>query len=166
VDELVALLDNEGRVCGSAPRSVMRRDNLRHAATGVLVRNTAGDIYVHRRTATKDLYPGRYDFMAGGVVAAGEDPYDAVVRELAEELGITGVDLERLPEGDYADEHTQYRAYLYACVWDGPIKHQPEEVEWGAWMAPAELLQRLDDPDWPFMPDTTALLKPLIRSLV
>jgi len=165
MDELVALLDSDGRVCGSAPRSVMRRDNLRHGATGVLVRNTAGDIYVHRRTPTKDVYPGRYDFAAGGVVAAGEDPYDAVVRELSEELGITGVELTKLPEGDYADEFTSYRAYLYMCVWDGPVKHQPDEVEWGAWMSPAELVARLDDPDWSFMPDTAALLGPFVRSL-
>jgi isopentenyldiphosphate isomerase len=166
VDELVALLDEDGQVCGSAPRSLMRRDNMRHGATGVLVRNSAGDIYVHRRTPTKDVYPARYDFMAGGVVAAGEDPYDAVVRELAEELGITGVELTRLPEGDYADEFTNYRAYLYSCVWDGPVTHQPEEVDWGAWMSPADLVARLDDPDWPFVPDTTALLGPLVRTFV
>src|SRR5882757_2940831 len=126
MDELVALLDSAGQVCGSAPRSRVRRENLRHGATGVLVRNPAGDIYVHRRTPTKDVYPARYDFMAGGVVAAGEDPYDAVVRELSEELGITGVELTRLPEGDYADEYTNYRAYLCTCVWDGPVRHQLE----------------------------------------
>ena len=85
---------------------------------------------------------GRYDFTAGGVVAAGEDPYDAVVRELAEELGITGAELIRLPEGDYADDDTSYHAYLYSCVWDGPVKHQPEEVEWGAWMSPADLVAK------------------------
>jgi isopentenyldiphosphate isomerase len=158
MDELVALLDDRNRVCGSAPRSVMRRDNLRHSATGVLVRNSAGEIYVHRRTPTKDVYPARYDFMAGGVIAAGEDPYDAAVRELDEELGISGVPLEKLPEGDYADEHTNYHAYLYTCRWDGPIRHQPEEVDWGAWMSPADLIERLSDPDWPFVPDTTALL--------
>ena len=166
MDELVALLDSDGQVCGSAPRSVMRRDNLRHAATGVLVRNSAGDIYVHRRTATKDVYPSYYDFMAGGVVAFGEDPYDAVVRELAEELGISGADLVKLPEGDYADDVTSYHAYLYSCVWDGPIRHQPEEVAWGAWMSPAELVAKLDDPSWPVMPDTAALIGPLVRSFV
>ena len=166
MDELVALLDSEGRVCGSAPRSVMRRDNLRHAATGVLVRNSAGDIYVHRRTDTKDVYPSYYDFMAGGVVAAGENPYDAVVRELAEELGITGVELVKLPEGDYADDATTYHAYLYSCVWDGPVRHQPEEVAWGAWMSPAELIAKLDDPSWPVMPDTAGLIGPLVRSFV
>ncbi|TDU84067.1 isopentenyldiphosphate isomerase [Kribbella voronezhensis] len=166
MDELVALLDSDGRVCGSAPRSVMRRDNLRHAATGVLVRNSAGDIYVHRRTATKDVYPSYYDFMAGGVVAFGEDPYDAVVRELAEELGISGVELVKLPEGDYADDATSYHAYLYSCVWDGPVVHQPEEVAWGAWMSPAELIAKLDDPSWPVMPDTAALVGPLVRSFM
>jgi isopentenyldiphosphate isomerase len=165
MDELVALVDAEGRVCGSAPRSVVRRDNLRHSATGVLVRNRAGDIYVHRRTTTKDVFPGCYDFMAGGVIGFGEDPYDAVVRELAEELGITGVELTALPEGDYADEHTSYHAYLYSCVWDGPVRHQPEEVDWGAWMSPAELLDRLADPAWPFVPDTSAMLTDLVRRL-
>ena len=166
MDELVAILDDDNHVTGSAPRSVMRRDNLRHSATGVVVRNPAGDIYVHRRTTTKDVYPGRYDFAAGGVVAAGEDPFHAVVRELEEELGISGVELTRLPEGDYADENTRYHAYLYTCVWDGPVRHQPEEVEWGAWISPAELVAKLDDPSWPFMPDAVGLLGAYVRSLV
>jgi len=48
---------------------------------------------MHRRTDTKDVYPGRYDVWAGGCVAAGEDPVDAAHRELAEELGVTGVQL-------------------------------------------------------------------------
>ncbi|WP_405064666.1 NUDIX domain-containing protein [Kribbella sp. NBC_01505] len=161
---MVAILSADNVVIDAQPRSVMRRDNLRHSATGVLVRNPAGDIYVHRRTATKDVYPSHYDFMAGGVVAAGEDPYDAVVRELAEELGISGVDLVKLPEGDYADDATTYHAYLYSCVWDGPIQHQPSEVAWGAWMSPAELIAKLDDPSWPVMPDTAALVGPLVRS--
>ena len=52
VDELVALVNDDGKVYGSAPRSVVRRDNLRHGATGVLVLNSAGDVYVHRRTST------------------------------------------------------------------------------------------------------------------
>ena len=162
---MVAILDEDNRVSGSAPRSVMRRDNLRHSATGVLVRNPAGDIYVHRRTPTKDVYPARYDFMAGGVIAAGEDPYDAVVRELDEELGISGVELVKLPEGDYADEDTNYHAYLYTCVWDGPVKHQPEEVDVGRLDVPCRARRqagrvavRARTP--------TALLGPYVRTLV
>ena len=165
MEELVALLDDDNRVCGSAPRSRVRRDNLRHGATGVLVRNSRGEIYVHRRTVTKDVYPGRYDLAAGGVIAYGEDPYDAAVRELAEELGITGVELAAFPEADYRDDDTSYHAYLYECVWDGPVVHQPEEVDWGGWLSPSEVLRRMDDPDWPFVPDSTTMLRPLLQTL-
>src|SRR4051794_41342881 len=52
----------------------MRAQNLRHAATGVVVRDPYGRIYVHRRTATKDVYPAHWDFTAGGGVLAGEGP--------------------------------------------------------------------------------------------
>ena len=92
-EEMVALCDDQGRVVGSAPRSVMRARNLRHAATGILVTNSAGEVYVHRRTDTKDVYPGHHDFAAVGVVAAVETPLVCAERELAEELGISGVPL-------------------------------------------------------------------------
>ncbi|MGF0118210.1 NUDIX hydrolase [Promicromonospora sp. Marseille-Q5078] len=154
--EVVALYDEAGRPCGTAARARVRAENLRHAATAVVVRNGAGDVYVHRRTGTKDLYPGRYDFCAGGVLRAGEDPLDSARRELAEELGVAGVELVTLGWADYADERTRMREFLYECTYDGPVTWQPEEVAWGAWVAPARLLEMIDE--LPFMPDSVANL--------
>ncbi|MEL7976427.1 NUDIX domain-containing protein [Isoptericola sp. F-RaC21] len=154
--EVVALYDEAGRPCGTAPRSRVRAENLRHAATAVVVRNRAGDVYVHRRTETKDLYPGRYDFCAGGVLRAGEEPLESAGRELAEELGVTGVELVPLGAVDYADDRTRMREFLYECTYDGPVTWQPEEVAWGAWVAPARFLRMLDE--LPFMPDSVANL--------
>ncbi|MCB0913776.1 MAG: NUDIX hydrolase, partial [Propionibacteriaceae bacterium] len=74
MDELIALYDEHGHPSGAAPRSRMRAENLRHGATAVVVRNSSGQVYVHRRTPTKDVYPGRRDFAAGGVIGAGEEP--------------------------------------------------------------------------------------------
>jgi 8-oxo-dGTP pyrophosphatase MutT (NUDIX family) len=158
VDEVLALYGPDGAPSGSAPRSVVRRDNLRHAATAVVVRNRAGEVYVHRRTPTKDVYPGRYDFAAGGCVLAGEEPIDAARRELAEELGIRGVELAPLFRTSYADEVTDYVAFVFETRYDGPVQHQPEEVAWGAWMPLRELLGHIDGPLelWPFVPDTLA----------
>lgn len=152
----MALYDEAGRACGTAPRSRVRAENLRHAATAVVVRNAAGDVYVHRRTDTKDLYPGRYDFCAGGVLRAGEEPLDSARRELAEELGVTRVELVPLGAADYADDRTRMREFLYECTYDGPVTWQPEEVAWGAWVAPARFLRMLDEV--PFMPDSVANL--------
>lgn len=156
-EEQVALYGADGRPTGeSVPRSQMRARNLRHAATLVVVRNSAGEVYVHRRTDTKDVFPGCYDFAAGGVLQAGEDPYDAAVREAAEELGVTGVDLQPLGEDDYTDAHTSYHAFAYTCVYDGPITWQPEEVAWGEWVSVERLREMLATRD--FVPDTLAVL--------
>ena len=48
---------------------------------------------MHRRTTTKDVYPGRYDMFCGGIVGAGESYDVCAARELEEELGISGVPL-------------------------------------------------------------------------
>lgn len=135
----------------------MRAENLLHGATGVVVTNSAGQVYVHKRTNIKDVYPGYYDFAAGGVIAAGEDPRLAAERELAEELGITDVPLEFVCEGDFADARTRFHAFLYRATWDGPITHQASEVASGAWCDAADLRAMIADPAIPVMPDTVAL---------
>jgi isopentenyldiphosphate isomerase len=157
-EERVAIIDASGREVAAVPRSVMRRDNLLHRATAVIVRDPDGRVYVHRRTGTKDVYPGMYDCCAGGVVGAGEDVDDAAARELAEELGIDGAPLRRLFVASYADEHTRYQAHVYETSWDGPVRWQADEVAWGDWMTLEELRELLDDPERPFVPDTRTLL--------
>lgn len=160
----MALYDKDGRPDGTAPRSVMRAQNLRHGATGVVVRDGLGRFFVHRRTDTKDVYPGHYDFTAGGVLQAGEEPLEAARRELAEELGIEAP-LVPLGEDDYADEHTRYHAFLYRTQWDGPVRLQPEEVASGEWLTLEALLAMLDDPAVPMMPDAAGLLGDWVRLL-
>jgi isopentenyldiphosphate isomerase len=160
-EEQVALVDADGRVVGSAPRSVVRRDNLRHAATAVLVRDPAGRIYLHRRTDAKDWAPGHWDVAAGGVIALGEEPDESAVRELEEELGITGVDLVPLGSHLYEDDSTRCFEHAFEAVWDGPVRHQPEEVAEGRWATLAEVADLLADPGVAFVPDTRQLLERL-----
>ena len=156
--EIVALVNGSGVVTGPAERSVVRRDNLRHAATAVLVRNSSGQIFVHRRASTKDWAPGCHDAAAGGMLLYGEDPQESAARELAEELGVTGGPLTSLGTNLYEDDTTRVFEHCYEAVWDGPVSFPDAEVVWGSWMTLAELGRRLRDPAWPFVPDTRALL--------
>jgi 8-oxo-dGTP pyrophosphatase MutT (NUDIX family) len=163
--ELVAVYDADGRAVGAATRRQMRRYGHWHAAASTLVRSSnGGSVYLHRRTDTKDVYPGMHDCWAGGVVAAGEHPDDAAVRELAEELGIRGPQPRALFRSIYDHDTVRYHAFLYETFWDGPIIHQPEEVAAGWWMTLTELRERLADPGWPFVPDGRQFLEEWFRS--
>ena len=151
------------QVVGTATRAQVRAQNLPHAATAVLLVDPVGRVYVHRRTDTKDVYPGLWDCWAGGVVDAGESPDDAAVRELAEELGVTGVPLEPLFRQWYRDEQVQYLAFGYRAQWDGPVVHQPEEVAEGLWMTLDQLRELLADPAHPFVPDGRFAIEPILE---
>lgn len=161
MDEHVALYDR-GRVVGSASRTRVRAENLGHAASSIVVHDPGGRVYVHRRTETKDLYPGLLDFAAGGVLLAGEEPLACAVRELEEELGVSGVPLEPRGVADYADAHTRYRAFRYVVEWDGPLRWQPEEVAWGSWVTVEELVRLIDDDPEAVVPDSVAVWQDLV----
>src|SRR3954447_455466 len=158
VSEIVAIVDRTGAVVGSAERSVVRGENLLHAATAVLVRDHEGRIYVHRRSPAKDWAPSHHDAAAGGIVAYGEQPAASAARELAEELGVTGSDLRPLGINVYEDDTTRCVEHCYETTWSGPVTHADGEVVWGAWMTLEELDRHLSDPGWLFVPDTRALL--------
>lgn len=158
--ELVAIFDAQGNHTGHATRARMRAEGLWHASTGILVRSLDGRrIYVHRRTDTKDVYPGLYDCCAGGVLAAGEDPDTGAARELAEELGVRDVPLRPLFQTRFDEGYVRYHAYLYEVRTDGPFTHQPEEVAWGGWMDVDEVRYRVADPEWPMVPDGRAFIQ-------
>src|SRR5690606_12995152 len=150
-----ARYDAQGQQIGVAPRGVVYRDRMWHASSVVLVRTGDGQrIYLHKRTDEKLIYPGRYDCWAGGVVGPGESPEGAAERELAEELGITGAALLPGERIAYDDGELRCHLFTFEVRWDGPVRHQPEEVAWGDWVAVDALRDVLADPErWPFVPD-------------
>jgi 8-oxo-dGTP pyrophosphatase MutT (NUDIX family) len=118
----------------------MRARGLAHRACYILVFNSRGDLFVQKRTASKDIYPGYYDVAAGGVVLAGES-YDASARrELEEELGIRNTPLT--PHFTFFHDAGENRVWgrVYSCVYDGELTLQTTEIESGFFAAPAEVL--------------------------
>jgi isopentenyldiphosphate isomerase len=150
-EEVGILVDEGDDVVGTAPRSDIRAGNLLHRGVAIIVRNPAGEIYVHRRTPTKDVFPGMYDMVVGGMVAASESYEEAARRELAEELGVDEIELTLVLKHRYQGDRNNAWISLYEVVWDGPIRHQEAEISWGAYMAEEEVAARLAE--WPFAPD-------------
>ena len=73
----------------------MRATSLQHRSVGIAVIGSRRRLLVHRRADDKDLWPGRWDLAAGGVVGCRRDLRRCGARELAEELGIGGAPIWR-----------------------------------------------------------------------
>src|SRR5262249_13740503 len=158
--ELVDGVDADDRVIGRATRAEIRAQKLRHRATYILVFNTRGQLFVHQRTATKDVYPSYYDVAVGGVVAAGESYDVGARRELAEELGITGPPPRPILAFQYEDADNRVNGRVYSYSHDGPL--QREEIAPGEWPDLDVVIDRLRQ--LPFCPDgVEALLRYLDR---
>ena len=136
--EWVDVVDDDDRVVGRVTRPEIRTRNLLHRAVYVFVLNTRGELFVHRRTATKDVYPGYCDPTIGGVVGTGEEYDAAAERELAEELGLIGVPIIRLGGLRYADEGTRICGMVYLTRHDGPFVLQAEEIASGGFVPLAQ----------------------------
>jgi len=129
-EELVDIVDDNDRVLRTVTRSQMRREVLLHRVVAILCLNSRGEILVHRRTSTKDLFPDLYDMFVAGTVEAGERYETTAVRELAEEIGVSGVPLEHLFHHLYRGPETRAHTEVYRVVWDGPITPQASEIAW------------------------------------
>lgn len=139
-DEMVVIVDGENRVVGAAPRAEMRRRRLPHRSTYILVFNSHGELFIQKRSLTKDIFPGYLDPAAGGVVLQGESYEQGAVRELEEELGIRGVPLQFLFEFHYADAGVEVWGAVFTCVFDGAMTLQEDEIESGCFMAPGTVI--------------------------
>ena len=153
----MVVVDEENRVVGSATRAEMRRRRLIHRASYLLVFNSGGELFLHKRTQTKDVYPGCYDVAAGGVVLHGETYEEAAARELAEELGVREAALRPLFDFFHEDVGNRVWGRVFSCSWDGAVTIQPEEVAWGAFV-PVERVLSLAETE-PFTPDSLVALR-------
>lgn len=160
-EEMVVIVDDENRVVGAAPRSKMRKERLPHRAVYVLVFNSANELFVQKRTMSKDIYPGYYDIAAGGVVAANESYEQSAERELAEELGVSSVPLSFLFDCRYEDEDNLVWGRVFACRYDGRVILQEEEVASGRFM-PFAAIQALSRREL-FTPDGLVILARLVQ---
>ncbi len=142
-DELVDIVDEDDRVIETVTRREMRVRNLLHRCTYVIVSNARGGVYVHRRTDTKDVYPGLYDVTAGGVVASGETYDEGAARELEEELGIPDTPLRFAFMHRYEGPQGRVWGAVYHVTWDGPVRPQESEITWGAFVPMEELRSML-----------------------
>ncbi|MFC4327080.1 NUDIX hydrolase [Streptomyces andamanensis] len=155
-EEILDIVDADDRVVGQAPRGEVYARGLRHRCVFVEARDAGGRLFVHRRTASKLVFPSLYDLFVGGVVGAGESYDDAALREAEEELGVTGLPRpEHLFTFLYDDGagHSWWSA-VYRVRCELPVRPQAEEVAWHGFLSEDEVERGLGA--WEWVPDGLA----------
>lgn len=154
--EILDIVDENDRVVGRSPRAEAYARGLRHRCVFVQARDASGRLFVHRRTATKLVFPSLYDMFVGGVVGAGESYDEAALREAEEELGVSGLPrpefLFRFLYDDGAGRSWWSAVYEVRC--DLAVSPQVEEVAWHDFLTEDEVERRLRE--WPWVPDGLA----------
>ncbi len=122
-DELLPVIDAEGRVHGAIERAAMRPLGLITQAVHLVGRHPDGRFWVQQRAFDKATDPGMWDTLVGGLMAEGETVPTTLERETWEEAGLRIADLEALqPLGHLqirrpvAEGYMVERAVLFQAV--------------------------------------------------
>lgn len=147
-DEIIDIVDEHDHVVRQATRGEAYAKGLRHRCAFILARDADDRVFVHRRTATKSVFPSHYDMFVGGVVGAGETYDEAALREAEEELGVSGLPrpvplFTFLYETGDGSMGWWSRVYEVRCAL--PVSPQAEEIDWHTFLTDEELDRRLAD---------------------
>lgn len=159
--EYLDLYDDLGQATGrTQSREEPLLEDAWYLVVTVWVRDRSGKLLLTQRKETKTFYPLCWE-ATGGFAQAGEGPYAAACRELAEETGLTPKDrqwrfLGMLRSLDIIHDH-KYQAWAanYLVTLDEdepPICCQPEEVKAARWVTKAEYLALPQSEQEPFTP--------------
>lgn len=128
-EELVDLVSPEGKIVGRAPRSMVHGNpDLLHPVVHVHIVNSRGEIFLQKRTLTKETQPGKWDTAVGGHVSSGETIEHALVREAEEELGISHVKFTPIFRYVMRNEVESELIHAFLLMDEGPFYPDPLEI--------------------------------------
>lgn len=133
-EEIFDVVNDRDEVIDQKPRREVHRLGLLHRAVHIIVTNAKGDVFMQKRSMTKDSSPGLWDTSAAGHVDSGEDYDSCSIRELREEIGLSISETPRRLFYIKACKETGMEfVWVYHTVAEGPFVLHPEEIESGDW---------------------------------
>jgi len=136
--EQLDVVDVHDRVIDTRSRDEIHQLALLHRAVHVLVFNNRQQLFLQKRSLSKDENPGMWDSSAAGHVDSGENYHDCAQRELGEELGIAAPCVPLFKLAASATTCLEH-CWVYRVEHNGPFSLQAEEVDEGRWVDVKEM---------------------------
>lgn len=138
--EFFEIVDENDQVIGLAPRAECHGNPcLVHRVAHVLVFDRKGNVLLQKRSAEKDIQPGKWDTSVGGHLDPGEDYLEAALREMAEELGVRDVPVTFLYKSRIRNEIESENVSTYMTVYEGPVQIAVREIDEVRFWSPSEI---------------------------
>jgi isopentenyldiphosphate isomerase len=144
-EEIFPTVNEKGEVTGQASRSICHNGSkLLHPVVHLYIFNSEGALYLQKRSAGKDIQPGKWDISVGGHIGLNESPEEALLREAREELNIQHFSYRKVWEHVYENPFEKQYAYCFVTVYDGVISPNPEELDGGCFRSIDEIRQSMN----------------------
>ena len=139
-EEMLPIVEPSGVVVGQMARSYAHKGTfLLHPVVHLHIIDRQGRIYLQKRSASKDLYPGRWDTAVGGHIGYGESISEALAREAQEELNFYDFNPVFIDSYEYQSNTEKELICVFACIGKYDINPQNFEVDAGRYFSAKEI---------------------------
>ncbi|PCI90545.1 hypothetical protein COB18_00475 [Candidatus Kaiserbacteria bacterium] len=140
----ITFTDENDNVLGSGTKEDVWKKGIWHRVVRVYLINSKGEVLITRRAASLVSCPGKWNDSASGHVDEGETYQQAALRELNEEVGISGIYLRKISkikcsETDESEKIKNRFTTIFTGQYDGEVNFNPSEVEQIRWVHLREL---------------------------
>ena len=139
-EEMLPVVEPSGVVTGQMARSYAHKGTfLLHPVVHLHIIDRQGRIYLQKRSASKELFPGRWDTAVGGHIGYGESISEALAREAQEELNFTDFNPVFIDSYEYQSPTEKELICVFACVGKFDIAPHNFEVDTGRYFSQEEI---------------------------
>lgn len=139
-EEMLPVVEPSGVVTGQMARSYAHKGTfLLHPVVHLHIIDRQGRIYLQKRSASKELFPGRWDTAVGGHIGYGESISEALAREAQEELNFTDFNPVFIDSYEYQSPTEKELICVFACVGKFDIAPHNFEVDAGRYFSQEEI---------------------------
>ena len=153
MDEMVDVLTETGKFTDNVEmKQLCHKKGLWHKAVAVFIINSKNQVLLQKRSKNKKMWPDMWDISAGGHVLAGEFGFQAIIREIKEELGLSvkkeeiifiGCSTSINKKGDILNKHFNEYYVVTKDIDEKKLKLQKEEVSEVKWINKEEIIERI-----------------------
>ena len=153
MDEMVDVLTETGKFTDNVEmKQLCHKKGLWHKAVAVFIINSKKQVLLQKRSKNKKMWPDMWDISAGGHVLTGEFGFQAIIREIKEELGLSvkkeeiifiGCSPSINKKGDILNKHFNEYYIVTKDIDEKNLSLQKEEVSEVKWIKKEEIIERI-----------------------